>query len=103
MLMLAVTVWLSAVTSALPDPAVPPAVYVAVATPLTKSVVADNVPNTAFVQKAGNVGRPLSSVVKGEPTFLCLMSAVNVDAAPEQISFGLALTLSCRYEAGFIE
>src|SRR5215510_15188236 len=94
--MLAVTVWLSAVTSALPAPAVPPAVYVAVATPFTKFVAPDNVPNTALLNTAGNVGRPFSSVVKGEPTFLCLISAVNEDDWPLQSSVGLALIRSCR-------
>src|ERR1051326_5139883 len=99
---LAVTVWLSAVTSALPAPAVAPAGYVAVATPFTKFCVADTFPSTALVQNAGNDGRPVSSVVKTPPVFRCLISAVSAEVEPLQISFGLALILSCRYEAGVI-
>ena len=82
--MLTVTVWLSPVTSTLSEPGVPPAVYVAVATPLTKLVAPDTVPNVALPNTARNVGRPFSSLVKGAPTFLCLMSAVNVDVEPLQ-------------------
>ena len=95
----AVTVWLSAVASALPAPAVPPAVYVAVAAPLTNWVLApESAPKTGLLKivagGTGNAGKPLSSVVNADPTFLPFMSAVKVELAPVQISLGLALCLS---------
>ena len=71
MVMLAVTVWLSAVTSALPAPGLAPAVYVAVAVPSTNCVlVGETEPSTALLKTAGNAGRnlrrmPLQAFVSG--------------------------------------
>src|SRR6266545_4213209 len=48
----------------------------------------------------GKAGKPLSSVVKGEPMFLCFISAVKVEEAPAQIVSGVALIRSCRKVAG---
>src|SRR5215213_551056 len=98
--MLIVTVWLSPVTSTLAGPGVAPAVNVAVATPLTKLVAPETVPPITLLNTAGNSGRPFSSVVRGAPEFLCLMSAVSVAAEPEQSWSGLALILSWRNVIG---
>ena len=86
-------------------PAAEPAVKVADAAPSTKFALApDTLPSAgvALTNVAGNAGRPVSSIVKGAPTFRCLISAEMFEAAPEQIVLGEPLARSCRKVVGEI-
>ena len=62
----------------------------------------DNTPSAGVVlmKLAGKAGRPVSSVVSGEPTFLPRISAARLEVAPEQIVFGVATCRSCSQLAG---
>jgi len=95
---LTVVVWLSAVTCALPVPAVPLLVYFAVAIPFTKFDVDESDPSTALPNEDVNVGSPerlLDAVVP--PELNKRMSAVNRVVSPAEIVLRAGTSLSLRY------